>query len=360
MGLGIKRHRNLPIGLDLGSSELKMAQLRIRDGGVELLAAEHAGVPAECRSDGGRRMDFVADRAYRMLRSGGFRGRDVVLSLPAPLVFLEPVRIPMLPPDQVDSAVAWELRDRLPFPTEDAVIRHFRAGTIHTDTEARQERIVVAVHHAVLERHLGMARQARLNVVGVNAEACAVAECFARLFRRKADASRVTLFLDIGYVSTRVALCYGAELMFARNLPTGGRDLDAEVARALKVPLQQAQAVRRKLLIDPRHTVAAEELLRLLDVRVRRLARELTDCLRYYESSLSSQPIERVVFLGGQAHDKRLCKCIAEHLNLPAQVGDPMAGVRRADGAQRLAPFAPGRPRPAWAVAFGLSLGAAA
>ena len=51
MSLKIIRGKTLPIGLDVGSSNVKMAQLRCGDGEVELLAAEWAAFAPDCRTD---------------------------------------------------------------------------------------------------------------------------------------------------------------------------------------------------------------------------------------------------------------------------------------------------------------------
>ena len=114
------------------------------------------------------------------------------------------------------------------------------------------------------------------------------------------------------------------------------------------------------MLAQESQSSAQEELLRLLEARIAQIASDISDCLRYCEVSMGSRPIGRVVFLGGQAHDKRFCQCIAERLNLPAQVGNPMVAVRPAGSGGQIGQLDLRRPCPAWAVAFGLSLGAAA
>jgi len=357
MGLRIKRQTRLPIGVDLGTTRLKMAQLRNWANSVELLAAGSAEIPPDCREDPERRLDFQAGAARRILKSAGFKGRKAVLSLPAGAVFVQPVKIPVVPPDQVDLAVIEEVQARLPYPAAEAIIRHMPTGTVYGEKDQMQERIVVAVRRGELAAYLAMARRAGLDVVRVNIEACALVECFARLFRRASDESRVTLFVDMGSASTQVVLARGQKMIFARNLPVGGHTLDLELSGALQISCAQAQSVRRKMLEQPEHTAAEDDLFRLLDVKIAGITEDITDCLRYYESSFRNRPIERVVFLGGQAHDKRLCQAIAERLNLPAQVGDPMAGVKRPPQAGWNDGPDPRQPQPAWAVAIGLSLG---
>ncbi|MCD4699092.1 MAG: hypothetical protein K8R91_00770, partial [Phycisphaerae bacterium] len=71
-------------------------------------------------------------------------------------------------------------------------------------------------------------------------------------------------------------------------------------------------------------------------------------------------PIERAIFLGGQARDKRLCKEIARRLRLPSQVGDPLVKIKQAKGAMIVPDDGPDlrKAQPEWVVAVGLSLGA--
>jgi len=360
MGLRTNRPRYLPIGVDLGTSCLRMAQLRTCATGVELVAAESAEVPPEYRDDSRRRMSFLSRQLSRMRKIGGFKGRRATLALPAGMVFVQPVRIPVLPEARADAAVRSEIARSLPYPLEDAVIRHVAARASDSDRDQMQERIVVAVPRVELERYMAMARAARLTVEGVTADVCAVADCFARLFQRASDESRTTLFLDVGHSSTQVVLCRGGTMIFARNLTVGGRELDQELASALQVSPEQAYQVRREMLAHESQSDAEEELLRLLEARIAQIAGDISDCLRYCEVSMGSRPIGRVVFLGGQAHDKRFCQCIAEQLNLPAQVGNPMVAVRPTGPRRQIGPLDLRRPCPAWAVAFGLSLGTAA
>jgi len=358
LGLKIKTIRSLPVGVDLGSSCLKMAQLQISAQGAELVAAGLCEVPQACQNDMRRRLDFQGEQIRKLVKSNGFKGRQAILSLPADAVFLQPVRIPIVPKGQIDQAVSAELEGKLPCPLQEAVIRHILAGTVYVEGREMHERIVVAVPRRDLEAYLAMAQQAGLEPVGVNIEACAVVECFARVLRRVSDESRVTLFIDIGFSSTQVVLARGQSITFARNLSVGGRLLEEAVAQSMHISLDQAHAVRQKMLSTERHTQAENELFLMLDVRIAEISDEITQCLRYHESVFRNQAVERVVFVGGQAHDKRLCQLIANGLNLPAQVGDPMAGISRARQGGSTAGLDARQPSPSWAVAIGLSLGA--
>jgi hypothetical protein len=69
--------------------------------------------------------------------------------------------------------------------------------------------------------------------------------------------------------------------------------------------------------------------------------------------------VTRLIFVGGEARQKVLCQQIARQMSLAAQVGDPMVRV----GKNCEIPIESGidrkQPQPGWAVAIGLSMGAA-
>jgi type IV pilus assembly protein PilM len=358
MGIKFVKGRLLPIGLDLGTNMLKMAQLRLADEAIGLIAAGAAEIPRTLRKDAPARMEFMSKAIRNILKTNAFKGRQCILSLPAESTFVQPVRIPKLPAEEIPKALRFELQGKLPFPIAEAIIRHVVAGDIFGDGDAKQEVIVFATSKTLLDQHLEMAARAKLDVIGVNVESCAVVECFSRLFRRAADAARPILFLDIGEATTQVVLSHGDQVVFARNLLIGGEQFDQAVSEGLGIPLEQARSMRRDLSRGTPETGAEEELYHHLDRPLSAMADELTQCLRYYESVFRNQSVERAIFVGGQAYDKRLCQSLAQRLNLPAQVGDPLVRMNRIAGAGLQHGLDRREPQPNWAVAVGLSLGA--
>lgn len=358
MALKIIRGRTLPIGVDLGTGSVKMAQLRTEQDKVELMAAGTVALPKRHKEDMAPRLDTMAKGIRQVLHTNDFKGRECILSLPAEATFVQHVRLPKLPAEETAKALQMELQGKLPYPVESAVIRHIAAGEVFGDGEPKQEVICIAAARRTLDAYLAMAGKAKLDVIGVNVEACAVVECFSRLFRRAADAGRTILFLDIGAASTQIVLSHGERIVFARNLLQGGRQLDQAVADGMRISLDQAHALRVDLLKGKHEGGQDEEVYRLLEQPINALADELTQCLRYYESVFRNQSVERSIFVGGQAYDKRLCQSIAQRLNLPAQIGDPLVRVERVQGAGLSTGLDRREPQPDWAVAIGLSLGA--
>ncbi len=355
MALKIVKGRTLPIGVDLGTSSVKLAQLRRADGEVELAAAASADIPRDSQDKFSRRLDAACKSIRIALKDQPFRGRQAIIAVPAEQTFVQHVKIPKVAPGEVAEAVRNELSGKLPFPAETAVIRHVIAGDVQSDTEPRQEVIAVAAARKTLDAYLDMARKAKLDVVAINIEPCAIVECFGRLFRRAADAERTTLFIDMGTSSTQVVLAHGNRIAFARNLSHGSRAIEQALAQAQQCDDKAAHELRGQMLSGALDDEQVEQVYTACESPLDALAAEMTQCMRYYESVFHGRRVDRAIFVGGLAYDKRLCQSLARRLDLPAQIGDPLVRVKSASGLETAIDRA--GPQPGWAVAVGLSLG---
>lgn len=63
-----------------------------------------------------------------------------------------------------------------------------------------------------------------------------------------------------------------------------------------------------------------------------------------------------MIFTGGQAKDRQLCQEIAHSLNVPAQIGDPLAAMRPGNTPDASSGEARSTTDPDLAVSVGLSL----
>lgn len=357
MPIKMTNSKIMPIGVDLGSTAVKMIQLRYQDQNMEMIAAGIEPIPFKTGVRFADRIASYSQAIRTILGNDDFKSRQAVLSIPAEATFVQHLRIPKVTPDQLAATLTTELNGKIPYSVENAVIRHIDVGQVFDDGEPQQEIIAVAVERPLIDSVLSSARKAKLDVIGIEIESCAIVECFSRFFRRTADQARTVLYVDIGAASTQVVFSKGNHLIFARNLQIGNRDFDLAIAEGLKITPEQAQIMRNDLSRGECSDSAENELFHLLTQPLGQMSQKLIQCLQYHDSTFPNQSVERVIFLGGGAHDKRLCQALAQKLDLPAQIGDPLMRVKRLQGAGLAAGLDRRETQPDWAVAVGLSLG---
>ncbi len=357
MALGKSSNNALPIGLDLGTSSLKMVQLRQRESGLELVALATSDIPHPCRRDFKLRTRYLAETLRSLMQTHPFEGTECAISLPSDDTFVHPVRIPKNSKLPIEQTLESQIGEKVPFPLSKAVIRHFVAGDVYSEEgEASQEAIVIAAPRDRVDAYLKLCRRAKLDPIAVNVEPCAIAECFSKV-GTEAEANQPKLFVDIGEATTQVVLARGTQILFAHNLQIGGDQFAQALSKGMEISIDQARQLRRtQLQADPQAPVV--DLLGYLEEPLTAFGSELTQCLRYCESVFKNQGVERAVFVGGQANDRQLCQAIAKRMHLPAQIGDPLARVHQ-PGKPPAGPDEKPIPQPRFAVAVGLCLGAA-
>jgi type IV pilus assembly protein PilM len=412
-----------PIGIDFGTDCLRLAQVQEAGDDFKIAAAASAPVPAQVRNNPEARLAFFTESLAELMSRSPFHGRRVVLGLPASVVHLAHLQLPPLQGDAMKQAVLKHSRKLLPMDADKAFIRHCVAGDIDTDGELKSEVIVMAVAREWIDQYLLACQKARLDVVGMNVEPLAMVDCFWEVYRRKADHASTQCFIDIGSAGTRVIIASGRQMLLAKNVSVGGDDLTRAVAEAMHLSFEDAKTLRIKLAasdavpcaIGSRHLIEAPREAALATPRRRAsdraaessrggfgssfgtavleadedlpeeplrparspfasqmsrvqaacrgpiydLAGEIESCLRHHESVFANLPVERLIFVGGEARHRVLVQQIAAELQIPAQLGDPLCRMSRTSDVGVESGIDRRSPQPAWAVAIGLSMGPA-
>ena len=130
MAFGITKSRPSPIAIDFGADSLKCLQIVPGDR-PELVALGAATLPETARTDLGARMKFLAEALPAVLRTHPFRGRRVMLSIPAFQTLIHTLDIPKSDPADLDALVQVALRERLAVEPSRMVIRNFAGGRGH-------------------------------------------------------------------------------------------------------------------------------------------------------------------------------------------------------------------------------------
>jgi type IV pilus assembly protein PilM len=392
-----------PIGVDLGTETLRLAQVQWTGEEYKLIAAASTDVPGHIGNDLPSRFGFFADALHDLLPQGGFRGRQAVLGLPAACMTIQHLRMPKLDEKAMQKAIPWEARGALPYDPSQALLRHMVAGDVYADNEPKSEVIVMAAARETVNQLLAASARGGLDVVGMNVEASALVDCFGHVYRRKTDADAISMFIDIGAAATRAIIARGNTIMFARAIAVGGEDLNRAVAKAMKISVSDAKVLRIRLAnVHP----ALDEHRNRLDVEapiaahaeagsigtapsavavaepapmaqgpdadlvaqagkvdqacaeaIRQLTNELDLCRRYCEGTFADRQVDRLVFVGGESRQRTLCQQIAQTLGMPAQIGDPLVRMGRISEIGIESGIDRRQPQPTWAIAIGLSMG---
>jgi type IV pilus assembly protein PilM len=347
-----------PIGLDLGLDSIKMLQLSVADNSLSVVAAARQSLPAEVRNQPDLHLPAAMDVVRQMLRNNPFSGRRVVAALPRQIVHVKNIRLPLMPPAELATAVEFEARNIFPFDVEDAIVRYLPAGEVRQGSDSRMEIIALAAKRAEVDIFTEQLHRSGCVIESLDFEPSAIYRCIERYIRRREDENEVHVLAEIGARRTQVIIGKGRDISFYKPIDIGSQHLHEAVSRRLEISFAEACALRKRL-VDAGETApsATSDPVRQAVQDATRstmedLAREVSLCLRYYSVTFRGHRPVKLRVLGGEAGDPQLISIFASALPIPVEAGKPLANVNIG----KMKPADRRGPMSEWAVAFGLSL----
>ncbi|MBN1436293.1 MAG: pilus assembly protein PilM [Sedimentisphaerales bacterium] len=325
--LGFFRQKEGPIGIDLGSSSIKMMQLNANDGTLRLTAAAYADVPVELRNEPRKLHEWQVRTIKQLLAEKPFKGRRASTCLPNRDVVVQHLRLAKMSPEQLNHSVGQLALERLPFDAENALLRHIVAGEIYQAANPMTEVILLAAANDAVEQHLDLIERLRIDIDSVNVELCAMLSSFAFVLHDKQHANDATMFVDLGHTTTKVVIAHGPHVAFSRPINIAGKDA---------FPPNGDKSNTKNIL--------------------EQLCNELKRCVHYHDIAFANRSVSRIVLIGGMARNHKLGLYVAKQLGLPAHVGDP---VLRINETTRIGPHSDLESElfySDWTIAFGLAL----
>ncbi|MDY6913936.1 MAG: pilus assembly protein PilM [Planctomycetota bacterium] len=342
--------RKWPIALDIGSDSVKLLQMQRVGSTVMVSACGRWQAPTPAEADAEHRRKLIATAVRDILRSEAFSGRDVISSLSCSQLNIKNVRLPHMPESELAEAVKWEAEERLNLNREADELNYLNAGQVRQGNETRDEIIMLAATSEVVNDHLGLLSEIGLRPKHIDAEPVALFRSFERFLRRRADEQAVSVIADVGQSATRLVVARGRQIIFIKHIGIGGRTFSEAAAKQLNLSFKEACDLRGRIMQDcteqtyggrrrddesaPTPQAVAREASSInwtvydaVRGEVEALAREIALCLRYCSVTFRGLRPEQITATGGQAYDPAVVKLLAEHLNIPCVMGQPLKGI---------------------------------
>ena len=151
------------IGLDIGTSTVKLVEIINRGSSQELTTYAHVDLPSNIAAISSRAQNNLKPLAQlitQTLEASQASADAVVMALPSSQIFTTTLTMPDIPDDQMDNAVKFATRDIIPINLEDTVLTWSRPGQNHTIP------LYVAVANAAAPTETRQTPQPRENITG--------------------------------------------------------------------------------------------------------------------------------------------------------------------------------------------------
>jgi Tfp pilus assembly PilM family ATPase len=286
------------IGVDVGGDNLKIVQLADNGEGINLIDGGYENRPVSVQAGSIEWQRWAIEAIRQVTTSGKFCGRNIIAAIPANEVFIDHMRMPKTNGAGPADAIFAKIKQKLPFEP-------IRENTMLKYVQTEDNNVLVmATERKIIDRHLAIYEKTGLKIKSIGVWPIALTNSYTRFFgRRRTDLQAIVMLVCMEWNCTNVVICRHKNLLFARSVPIGAKQLNGQIYPKSDEDSSDAEKALTRLVF------------------------ELTACKRQFLSMHRNAQIERLVFLSDEAMDKDICTAIAKHLEMPAQIGDCLAAV---------------------------------
>ncbi len=338
------------LGLDIGSSSLKVVQLR-RDQGVviletygELALGPYAG--GEVGQATNMAAEKIAETLRDLMREANITTNDAGVSIPFSRSLLKLLTLPYREnPEEQKTVIELEARKYIPVPVTEVQLDWFIVPPVEVTTEAPGsiEVLLVAVHNDELALLNGV-------VTGANIAASFYEiEIFSTIRAVVDEPVKPVLVLDIGASATKVYVVEHGVVAFSHNIPEGGQDVTRTIAAAQSITISKAEILKKEHGFGAQDDSSYEKST--IELVFSRIFEEAHRAILQYETA-KNKKISGLVLTGGGGGTKELAAYAKTFFSVDVKIADPFSKTE-APAFMRPVLEAIG---PEFAVAVGLAL----
>ena len=343
MKLPFARKRRESFGLDVGSSAVKVVQLREAAGGWTLTAFASAPLPPDAIAEGViKDPAAVVEAIKQAVAKAGITSREAAIGISGRELITKKVRMPEVPAKELRDAVQLEAEHHIPFAFDEVFLDYHvvsRQGGV-------MELIVVAVKKSKVNEYVAVVQEAGLEPAIVDVDVFALGNQFEHNYPD--DSADAVALIDVGASVMKTNVVRGGTSIFARDVPFGGNHYTQAIADRLHTTFEEAERAKVGTSTD----IGPDAIVPALESVSRDLSLELRRTFDYFGSTSDSDRIGRIVMSGGTARLPGVTDYLSTAWKIPVEVARPLERID-IDSALLEEASAAG---PALAVGVGLAL----
>ncbi len=310
------------VALDIGSSSIKIIQLKQTKKGWELQKLGLAHLPPEAIVDGSIIDSMtVTDTVTQMLGEHGIKAKDAVSALTGHSVIIKKVALPAMTEEELGDSIQWEAEQYIPFPMSDVNIDFQILGE---DIEGRGQMdvMLVAVKKDVINDYTNVIKEAGLNPVVVDVDSFALENMIEINYTIAPEES--VAVVNIGASITSMSVIVDGMTSFTRSTPMGGNQFTEEIQRQSNVSFKEAEELK---LGKEAGGITPEEVAPVLHEMSMNMTMEVKRSLDFFLSSTPGVAVNKIMISGGGAKVRGLQQMMQEQISIPVEIANPFNAV---------------------------------
>jgi type IV pilus assembly protein PilM len=311
------------VGLDIGSSAIKLVELRERKAGEFHL--QRLGVEAlspEAIVDGSI-MDssLVVDAIHKLNDQTKVKSTHYATSLSGHSVIIKKIQLPAMPQEELAESIQWEAEQYIPFDINDVRLDY----VVLSDGEPgrdNMEVLLVAVKRDKVNDYVSVISQTGKTPALVDVDAFAVQNAYEVNY--DLDPRKTVALVNMGAGVTNINVIARGTTVFWRDISFGGNQFTEALQREFNLSFDQAESLKRGQAVD-RYSLA--DARPVLDTVSGEMAAEIRKTFDFFSATSSEGPVDELMISGGCSLTPNLQQVLRDRFEVTTELMNPLRRV---------------------------------
>ncbi|MCH9649870.1 MAG: pilus assembly protein PilM [Deltaproteobacteria bacterium] len=310
------------VGLDIGSSAVKLVELKERKGEYHLVRLGLEPLSPEAIVDGSI-MDssLVVDAIHKLNDETKVKQAQYGTSLSGHSVIIKKIQLPQMSEDELAESIQWEAEQYIPFDINDVRMDY----VLLSDDDVGQEQmevLLVAVKRDKVNDYQSVISQTGKSPALIDIDVFAIQNAYE--INHDLDPLKVVALINMGAGVTNINVLARGSTVFWRDITFGGNQFTESLQREFNLSFEQAESLKRGETVG-RYTL--NEARPILDAVSEEMASEIQKTFDFFSATSSEGPVEELVLSGGCALTPNLLQVLRDRFGVPTELLDPLRRV---------------------------------
>ncbi|WP_415904970.1 type IV pilus assembly protein PilM [Neptuniibacter sp. QD48_55] len=310
------------VGLDVGSSSVKLVALSKNGGGYTLESYAVVSLPPTAVIDGNiQDIGQVAETIEKAVKVAGGKLSSAIAAVPASAVITKRIEMSNAFTEfELEEQIKVEADQFIPYPLDEVALDFEVLGPVKNN-DSLQQVLLVACRKTDVEQREDAISNSGLQCSIVDVDTFAVERAFPLISPEQRDESNLIGVVDIGAATLTLNVFKGTEIVYSREQAFGGNDLTNTIHQQYGMSVEEVeQSLRLNELSSEIHDMV------VLPFRGT-VAQQVSRSLQFFYSSGAHSELSALFLSGGTATIKGLVDQLTEELGINADMANPFLNM---------------------------------
>lgn len=229
------------MGLDIGSTSIKISELDVGRGGATLQTFMMAPMPPQAIGSGEiTDLSSVGAILQKMFRDVKSKRNSVSLGMWGTSVLVKRISVPRVEKKLIMEQLKFEAEQHIPFDINNVTLSYHPLP--FTSTPDTMDLLLIAAQNEVIRQYIQVVESAGQRCQTVDVAGFALANIFEMNYGKIPN--EVIAVFNIGAQVTNFVAIQNGEVIFCRDVPVGGGTYNAELSKNFGLTFQEAESLK--------------------------------------------------------------------------------------------------------------------